>query len=466
MSFTAPWFEDGLLKIAEVKTVDSVEELKSTLKPGDILYTRPRENKGILHKAFYALESAFQGSPYTHVGLYAGDGKIIDAGEWKESPRGREATQVHEVDLKKFTDRYNFKVLRVDAPTKIKRDAVDYAKNQLGKDFNFTGMFGLALPFKGTAKKDDRVRKEVADSFFCSELVANAYSPLNIAAKKKLKHVLPGDIARSSLTTEVARFEKNAAVATHQQETEWTCSAACLRAALMHLGYDLPEADLAHAIGARENRGAETTQIVEAAKKLGLESWEQSFPTLEDAKATLSKGIPIIADIQSFNNPGKGHYVLIAGWNEQGFKLMDPNTKGKTAVPNWRLLPDSKLEEIWWDRAMAPPHQMMPKWGVMISEPLSKEGSKFTLSMVDELVKLGADAETIKAMVMGAKALGIVGAGVGFVKGSDPGADGAGPSGPISGAVTGAIKGAIIGALIALGIHRNGTTGTTIPRIF
>ena len=262
------------------------------------------------------------------------------------------------------------------------------------------------------------------------------------------------------------QLTKLAQVGTHQQETEWTCSAACLRAALLHLGFDLPEADLAAAIGARKDRGAETSDIVAAANKIGFQAWEQSFQSLDEAKATLKNGIPIIADIQSFNHPGKGHYVLLAGFNDQGFMMMDPNTKGKTALPNWRLIPSEQLEEIWWDRAMAPPHQLMPKWGVMVTEPLSKESSAFALSMVDELTKLGMDPESLKAMIIGAKALGIVGAGVGLVKGADPGPEGEGPSGPISGAVTGAIKGAIIGALIALGIHRNGTTGTTIPRFF
>lgn len=259
-------------------------------------------------------------------------------------------------------------------------------------------------------------------------------------------------------------LDKQAQVGTHQQETEWTCSAACLRAALMHLGYDLPEADLASVIGAREGRGAETTDIVNAVKKLGMESWEQSFRSLDVAKEVLSQGIPIIADIQSFNNPGKGHYVLLSGYNERGFMMMDPNTKGKTSIPNWRLIPDQQLEDIWWDRTMAAPHELMPKWGVMVTEPLSKVSAAFTSCMLDELTKLGADEETIKAMVMGAKALGIVGAGIGLVKGSDP--EGDSSSGPISGAVAGAIKGALIGALIALGIHRNGVGESTIPRIF
>ncbi len=269
----------------------------------------------------------------------------------------------------------------------------------------------------------------------------------------------------ADLNTTRQQLTKLAQVATHQQETEWTCSAACLKAAVAHFGYDLPEAELAAAIGARENRGAETTDIVNAAKKLGFEAWEQPFNTLEVAKEVLSQGIPIIADIQSFNHPGKGHYVLISGHNDKGFKIMDPNTKGKTAVPNWRQIPDSKMEEIWWDRSMAPPHNMMKKWGVMVMEPLSKEAATFATSMIDELTKIGADKEMIEAMVTGAKALGLIGAGIGFVKGSDPGVDMEGPSGPIKGAITGAIKGAIIGALIALGIQHNAATGATLPKL-
>lgn len=168
------------------------------------------------------------------------------------------------------------------------------------------------------------------------------------------------------------QLTKLAVVGTHQQESDWTCSAACLRSALMHIGYDLPESDLAIIIGARKGRGAETTDIVNAAKKLGLEAWEQSFRTLDVAKEVLKQGIPIIADIQSFNHPGQGHYVVLAGFDSSGFKMMDPNTKGKTAIPNWRQITNEKLEEIWWDRAMEKPNDLMPKWGIMVMESLTE----------------------------------------------------------------------------------------------
>ena len=113
---------------------------------------------------------------------------------------------VHKVPLKKFTDRYQFKVLRVDAPASVKREAVEYAEDQVGKTFNTRGMLRLVLPFQGKAGKDDRRRQAEADSFFCSELVANAYHDVGLAKEKKLKHIMPGDIARSRLTKTIVEF--------------------------------------------------------------------------------------------------------------------------------------------------------------------------------------------------------------------------------------------------------------------
>jgi hypothetical protein len=170
---------------------------------------------------------------------------------------------------------------------------------------------------------------------------------------------------------------KIAKVSAYQQETQWSCSAATLKAAALHWGVDLTEKAIIKAVGARKGRGAETTDIVDGAKKLGFKAWEKGFKDLAEAKAMLAKGVPIIADVQSFNHKGKGHYVLIAGYKPgKGFVLMDPNTKGKTAKDNWRILSDKEMEKQWWDRAMAPPHELMPKWGVMIM-PKQKEKTAF-----------------------------------------------------------------------------------------
>lgn len=196
-------FEQEIEKLA-APVIDDHRELEKVLKPGDILYTRPKKIDKLHHRIFYSIESRIQGSPHTHVGLYAGDGKVIDAGAWTKGPDSSMA--VHKVPLKSFVNRYNFKILRVDAPKSVKKDAVDFAKEQVGKTFNTRGMLRLVLPFQGKAGKEDRKRQAEADSFFCSELIANAYHDVGLAKEKKLKHIMPGDIARSRLTRTVAEF--------------------------------------------------------------------------------------------------------------------------------------------------------------------------------------------------------------------------------------------------------------------
>lgn len=199
-------FADELVKIAEHKTFQDVDALKRELKPGDILYTKPRKIEGLGYKAFYAIEKRIQGSPYTHVGLYVGDGQVVDAGAWK-SPKGESSASVNLIPLQRMADRYNFKVLRVKAPPKVRQEAADYARQQVGKDFNLKGMLRLALPFKGRPEAKERLRRDLAESFFCSELVSGAYSDVGIAKAKHLHHVWPGDIHRSPLTKTVAKFE-------------------------------------------------------------------------------------------------------------------------------------------------------------------------------------------------------------------------------------------------------------------
>lgn len=196
-------FASELEKIAEA-AIEDPKKLEKVLRPGDILYTKPKKIDKLTHKAFYAIESRIQGSPYTHVGLYAGNGQVIDAGSWRKG-HGDSSMAVHKVPLKTFTDRYSFKVLRVKTSPKQKQEAVSYAKKQVGKDFNLKGMVRLVLPFKGEA--DNRDRKDAAESFFCSELVANAYNGVNLAKERHLHHVMPADIAKSPLTKTVAEFK-------------------------------------------------------------------------------------------------------------------------------------------------------------------------------------------------------------------------------------------------------------------
>lgn len=156
-------------------------------------------------------------------------------------------------------------------------------------------------------------------------------------------------------------MSKEAQVYAYQQRTQWTCSAACLKAVMNHWGLSVPELYVVQAVGAQPGRGAETDQIAAAARQFGFAAFEYSFKSLDQAKVLLDQDIPIICDIQSFNNPGKGHYVVLVSIDDQRVQLMDPNTRG-----NWRIISRAEMNARWWDRAMAPPHDLMWKWGIVV----------------------------------------------------------------------------------------------------
>src|SRR5262249_13627923 len=147
--------------------IHEVSEIKKHLQPGDILAAEPKPERmaslGFHHRVLRKFLVGLQGTPFTHVGMYIGNGKVLHSNE----------RDVHVQRLNRFSKDYGFKVLRVDASPAERAEAVDYAKKQIGKEFNLRGMMRLALPVGETTEK--RVRQENADKLFCSQLVANAY---------------------------------------------------------------------------------------------------------------------------------------------------------------------------------------------------------------------------------------------------------------------------------------------------
>lgn len=158
-------------------------------------------------------------------------------------------------------------------------------------------------------------------------------------------------------------MKKQAQVQPYQQETQWSCSAACLKAVLAHYGVEVPETLAIQAIGTREGRGAEVDEIPMGARKLGFEAFDYEFESLAQAKFLLDHDIPIIADVQSFNYPGKGHYVIIGAMDETHVFLMDPNTPGNTRTLTWE-----EMDNQWWDARMAN-GERVNKWGAVVLPP-------------------------------------------------------------------------------------------------
>ena len=164
-------------------------------------------------------------------------------------------------------------------------------------------------------------------------------------------------------------IEKIAEVSAYQQQTEWTCSAACLKAVLEHYNFPITEEEAVEAIGTKPGRGAEVDEVAEGARKLGFDAFDFDFASLDQAKFLLDQDIPIICDIQSFNHPGKGHYVVLTKIEGDNVTLMDPNTKDGL---NKRVLTREHMDVRWWDFTMAKPHKLRQRWGVIVLPPENK----------------------------------------------------------------------------------------------
>lgn len=182
-------------------------------------------------------------------------------------------------------------------------------------------------------------------------------------------------------------MEKTAAakISPYQQESQSSCAAACLKSVLDFYGHKLTELEAALEIGVRKNRGAETTDIVKAAKSLGFNAYEKSL-TKDEVQTLVDNDIPIICDIQSFNKKGSGHYVVLVDLKDNQAILMDPNTPGNQRQLSWE-----EFESRWHDRTMEPPHKPMIRWGVVVTPNLEKQAMLGTLALTGGL-HAGANA--------------------------------------------------------------------------
>ena len=128
----------------------------------------------------------------------------------------------------------------------------------------------------------------------------------------------------------------------YQQQSKVSCSFATMLAVLRHYGIEqYTEAELAPLVGLT-SQGAWPYQIVAACTKLGLNAFELRLQSLADAQNYLAAGIPLIAEVSSWNLPGRGHFVVLVAMDAKVAEVMDPNVPG-----NWRTLTLAELYERW-----------------------------------------------------------------------------------------------------------------------
>ena len=181
-------FENELAKIAEEVSLEKVKALQRKLVPGDVLVSHLR-NPGLPGRVLATVVSTAQGgTPDYHAAMYVDGGKVLNT---------YAGTSLHKVPLKEFADRYSFKALRVRAPEEWRRNAVAYAKKQVGKDYDLLGAIRQVLPPR---KGDEERQRQQVDSFYCSQFIANAYNKVPFAKERAVGDTRPVDLDKSRYT--------------------------------------------------------------------------------------------------------------------------------------------------------------------------------------------------------------------------------------------------------------------------
>ncbi len=171
-----------MVKHIKLPTIYStgMSELEKILTAGDVIVI---EGKTPLVSGGIKL---ITNSQWSHSSMCIGDNYTIES-DWG-------GVQINHI--RKF-NRYNYCVYRhKQATVSDIEEAIEWSKKQIGKRYDFWGMFGIVFsklrPIKDN-KLDDK------NLYWCSELIADAYriAGLEVCDGKETWEISPADFARS-----------------------------------------------------------------------------------------------------------------------------------------------------------------------------------------------------------------------------------------------------------------------------
>ncbi|MBE6716919.1 MAG: hypothetical protein E7573_08365 [Ruminococcaceae bacterium] len=130
------------------------------------------------------------------------------------------------------------------------------------------------------------------------------------------------------------------------------CGPVCLSMAAVYLTGDISLdplyiARFAEKEGyATKNNGTKWTLMSEGAEKLGLKSEE--LPLHKDSMINaLNEGKPIILIMGAGDFTTTGHYIVLTDYSEEGFTVLDPNSKTRSAQKWSYERIESQIRNIW-----------------------------------------------------------------------------------------------------------------------
>jgi len=134
-----------------------------------------------------------------------------------------------------------------------------------------------------------------------------------------------------------------------RQSTGHSCGAASLLSVLGYYGYNPREDQLTELLKMTES-GIDPEDFIGAVREFGLKIKIERNLSFQDVRNYLNDKIPVILNIQAWGDKedysdvwSDGHYVVAAGYDKDGFFLMDPSRIG------FSYLSSEELKERWHD---------------------------------------------------------------------------------------------------------------------
>lgn len=176
------------------------------MKPGDIVLMTPQptaDDAGLLTRmganVFGAVSGAIQGK-YTHAGIYAGNGKVIDI---------RAETGVRKVPLKDLTKDLSIAVVRPNVHARVRAQAVQkaegYYKNRDKIEYHVPDL----IPAAASAFMDIGEKPINENQVICSSMVANAFGKHKIAPGVARHATKPVDFLKSPRVKYIGDYDTN-----------------------------------------------------------------------------------------------------------------------------------------------------------------------------------------------------------------------------------------------------------------
>jgi predicted double-glycine peptidase len=146
------------------------------------------------------------------------------------------------------------------------------------------------------------------------------------------------------------------------QSTNYSCGASVLQSVLAYWGIEVYENELQLSLGTTKQRGTPPESIIRVARSYGLAARMREGATLQEISTALGKGVPVILDIQAWQEPSSrvagwdgtwedGHYVIAVGVDTTNVYVEDPSLLGCRG-----FIPLKEFDSRWHDYEGDPPY--------------------------------------------------------------------------------------------------------------